>query len=58
MKWSVTGGYFLRITRVGIDDEKALLHSNICGLYMSDKISLIKGGFSVEVSGSYGKKLL
>ena len=42
----------------GRDYDKALLHTKMWDLYTRNKISLIKGGYSVEVSGYEGKKLV
>ena len=44
--------------RVEIDDKKVIINTNSWGVYTNKKQSLIKVGYSVEVSGYYGKKLL
>ena len=38
--------------------DKPFLHAKIWDVPMSEKWSLIKGGYSVEVSGYEGKKLV
>ena len=50
--------WFLRTTRWGVDDEKVILHYMGWDVYTNQKISLIKGGYSVKVSGYSGKKVL
>ena len=40
----------------GIDKEKYLLHANMWDVYIREKKILIEGGYSLEVSGSDGKK--
>ena len=42
----------------GVDDKKALLHANRWDVYINEKQKLIKGGYSVEVVGHDGKKVL
>ena len=42
----------------GVNEEKAILHYNSWDVYMNRKESLIKGGHSVEVLGSDGKKVI
>ena len=42
----------------GVDYEKALIYTKILDVYMNDSKALIKGGYSVEVSGSDGNKVL
>ena len=38
--------------------DKALLHAERWGVYMREKLSLVKGGYSMEVSCSDGKKVV
>ena len=42
----------------GLDDQKVVLHNKMWDVYMDDKGALIKDWYSVEVSGSDGKKVL
>ena len=42
----------------GVDNEKALLHANGWDVYTNNNKALVKGGYSVEVSGSDGNKVL
>ena len=42
----------------GLDDQKVILHNKMWDVYMNYKEALIKGGCSVEVSGSDGYKVL
>ena len=58
MKGSVTGGWFLRTILDGVDDKKALLYAKRWDVYLNEKENLIKGGYSVEVVCSGGKKVL
>ena len=39
-------------------DEKVILHSNRQDVYTNNKKALINGGYSVELSGSNGKKVI
>ena len=39
---------------IGVGDDKAFLRSNRWDFYMNKKKYLIKGSYSVEVSGYYG----
>ena len=42
----------------GVGDERSIIHAKRCNVYIDKKQSLMKGGYSVEVSGSDGKKLI
>ena len=42
----------------GVDDHKVILHAKMWDVYMNKKKELIKGGYSMEVSGSDEKKVL
>ena len=42
----------------GVDDEKALLHAKRWDVYVNEKEKPFKVGYSVEVFGHYGKKVL
>ena len=41
-----------------MDDEKEIIHAKRWGVYMNNKRLLIKGRYSMEVSGSDGKKVV
>ena len=41
-----------------MENEKAILHAKRCDFSMDNKNDLIKGEYSVEVSGSHGKKAI
>ena len=41
-----------------MDDEKAIIHAKMWGFYMKNNKFLIKGGYSVKVSGYGDNKLL
>ena len=41
-----------------MDDKKLILHAKRSDVYMNEKKTFIKGGYSVEVVGSDGKKFL
>ena len=43
---------------VGVYDQKVILHTNRCYVYMNKKEVLIKGGCFVKVSGSNRKKVI
>ena len=43
--------------KVGMDDKEVVLHDKRWYVYMYEKLLLLNGGYSVEVSGSYRKKL-
>ena len=43
---------------VGVDDNKALLHSKRWDVYVNEKEKLIKGGYFMEVVGHDGNKVL
>ena len=42
----------------GVGEEKTILHANIWYVYMKQKWLLIKGGYYVEGSGYYWKKVV
>ena len=42
----------------GVDKDKSILHTKRWDVYMNEKKMLNKGGYSVEVSGSDGKKVI
>ena len=42
----------------GVDDDKVIIYSKRWGVYMNNKGLLIKGGYSVEVSGYYVRKVM
>ena len=41
-----------------VENDKSLLHTNRWDVYISDKLSLTKGVYSVELSGYDEKKVL
>ena len=42
----------------GGDDKKEILNDKRWSVYMKEKLLLLKGGHSMEVSGSYEKKFI
>ena len=42
----------------GVDDKKNIIYAKRLYTYMNDKKAPMKGGYYVEVSGSYGKKVI
>ena len=42
----------------GVDDQKLIMHNKRWDVYMNKKEALIKGGYSVEVSGSDWNKVI
>ena len=42
----------------GVDDEKEIIYAKKRDVYMTEKLSLPKDGYSVEVPGYYGKKVV
>ena len=42
----------------GVDDQKVILHANSWDVYMNNKNALVMGGYSMEVSGYDGKKVV
>ena len=40
----------------GVDNDKAIIHDKRRSVYINEKNALIECGYSVEVSGSDGKK--
>ena len=42
----------------GVDDQKVIIHDKRWDVYMNKKEALIKGGYSLEVSGSNRKKVI
>ena len=41
-----------------MDDDKSILHAKRWDFYMNNTLSVTKGGYSLEVSGSGGKKVI
>ena len=56
------GGVIIRGLLVGIISKEEILIKKLCAkrgyIFMKGKSSLIKGGYSVVVSGSYEKKVV
>ena len=42
----------------GVDDQKIIIRSKWLDVYINEKTALIRGGYSAELSGSDGKKVL
>ena len=42
----------------GLDNQEAIIHSKRWDVYMNEKNALIRGGYSVEVSGYDGNKVI
>ena len=57
MRGNITVGWCFEENYGEMDDKKALLHAKRWDVYVNEKKNIIKGGYSLEFVGHYGKKV-